>query len=32
VVGFFIYVKSLGSMDKLLADHRDTLSETLCKA
>jgi ABC-2 type transport system permease protein len=32
VIGFFIYSWSLGTMDKLLADHRDTLSETLCKA
>jgi hypothetical protein len=32
VIGFFVYNYSLGTMDQLLADHRDTLSETLCKA
>jgi ABC-2 type transport system permease protein len=32
VIGFFAYVAGLGTMDKLLADHRDTLSEALCKA
>jgi hypothetical protein len=32
LAGFFIYMRSLGTMDKLLADNRDTLSETLCKA
>lgn len=32
VIGFFVYTYSLGTMDQLLADHRDTLSETLCKA
>lgn len=32
VAGSFIYVHSLGTMDRLLADHRDTLSETLCKS
>ncbi|HEY5331342.1 MAG TPA: hypothetical protein VIJ79_15780 [Acidobacteriaceae bacterium] len=31
-IGFFVYNYSLGTMDQLLADHRDTLSETLCKA
>jgi ABC-2 type transport system permease protein len=30
-IGFFVYNYSLGTMDQLLADHRDTLSETLCK-
>jgi len=32
VIGFFVYRYSLGTVDQLLADHRDTLSETLCKA
>jgi ABC-2 type transport system permease protein len=32
VVGYAIYEKSLETMDKLLADNRDTLSEVLCKA
>ena len=31
VIGFVVYVRSLRMMDQLLADHRDTLSETLCK-
>jgi ABC-2 type transport system permease protein len=31
VIGFFAYVAGLGTMDKMLANHRDTLSETLCK-
>jgi len=31
VIGFFVYTYSLGTMDQLLADNRDTLSETLCK-
>lgn len=31
VAGFFVYKHSLGTMDKLLADNRDSLSETLCK-
>ncbi len=32
MIGFFVYRYSLGTVDQLLADHRDTLSETLCKA
>ena len=32
IIGFFVYHQSLNSLDKLLAEHRDTLSETLCKA
>lgn len=32
VAGFFIYLHNLGTMDRLFADHRDTLSETLCKS
>ena len=32
VIGFFVYRHSLATVDQLLADHRDTLSETLCKA
>ncbi len=31
IAGFFAYTLSLRTMDKLLADNRDTLSETLCK-
>jgi ABC-2 type transport system permease protein len=31
-IGFFVYIRSLASMDELLADNRDTLSETLAKA
>ncbi len=30
--GVSVYVKSLGTLDQLLADNRDTLSEVLCKA
>lgn len=32
VAGAFVYHRSLGSLDKLLADNRDTLAETLAKA
>ncbi|MDQ2924761.1 MAG: hypothetical protein M3R43_04305 [Acidobacteriota bacterium] len=31
MAGFFAYTFSLRTMDRLLADNRDTLSETLCK-
>jgi ABC-2 type transport system permease protein len=30
-IGFFAYMNSLGTLDEVLAEHRDTLSETLCK-
>ncbi len=32
ILGVLIYIASLKTLDQLLADHRDTLAEELCKA